>query len=236
MGDVKGRLPTKRIDMFKDHEFVVGKLVLGVTEKMADYGVLLGAGLWNDPVVNAQADHHFINFHCKSMATSGGSRLLYLELIGGAAGCSLRGMSSTIKVDNAIALTQANPVRGSLRFGTAGSKCTGEAHGVCGQLRIPDRAMDAGGYYSGVYAEIYCDGNNSDPAPTQGYGVLRLQVHGGNQAARRKVKTAILIQGETGSKASKYLLSNADVGDGGDGGIQVNINGTAMWIPLWNIA
>lgn len=237
VSNVRGRLPTKRIDKYKDHEFVVGRIVLGGDETMEAVAVLGGAGTWAAPVECAEADHHWFNFVLNGKAASGSSRAIAIDLeqktTGTASPCCLK---VEAKAGNGIAVQGMGALDGKICFGTAGAKVTGECAAVTGQLNVPNRAMDAGGgHYAGKF-EIYLSGTSADISPTQKHAILKLQVFGGNAAAQRKVLNLFELIGPEGAKASKYIISNADVGDGGAGGIQINVNGTQRWIPYWAIA
>jgi len=237
VANVRGRTPTKRIDMYKDHEFVIGRLVLGGDETMETVAVLGGAGTWAKPAECSEADHHWFNFVLNGKAASGSSRAIAIDLeqktTGTASPCCLK---VEAKAGNGIAVQGMGALDGKICFGTVGAKITGEGAAVTGQLKLPDRALDAGGgYYAGKF-EIYCAGNSADPTPAQKHAILKLQVHGGNQAARRKVTHFAEIIGEAGAKDAGYMLANADPSSGGiAGGIRVDVNGTDYWILLYTM-
>ena len=235
----RGRKPTKRIDMYKDHEFVVGRLVVGEDESMEAPSVLMGGGTWTYPIECAVADHHFLNFITRGMASSGSSKFMAVDHYLGVSGGSPTIYRGCMELEDGIYAANASAADFTLRFGTSGSKVVGEGHALAAQLRVPNRSMDTGGLMSAAKFEVYLDGTSANWNTSHGdNSIIRIQCQGGNTAARRKVVSAILFTGETGNKANKYLVCNADVNGGGasGGGIQINVNGTPMWLATYAIA
>lgn len=236
VSNVRGRLPTKRIDMYKDHEFVVGRLVLGGDESAEAPTVIMGAGTWTYPIECAEEDHHFINLITRGMASGGSSKVIAIDHYLGVSGGSPTIFRGCMELEDAISAPSASAGDFTVRFGTAGSKITGEGHAVSAQLRVPNRAVDAGGVYSAFKCEVYLDGNDADPTPAQHYAIARFQVHGGNTAAQRKFNSLFYIIGPEGAMASKYLISNADPTTAGVAkGLQIQINGTRYWLAAYTI-
>lgn len=243
VANVRGRTPTKRIDMYKDHEFVVGRIVLGGDESAEAPTVIMGAGTWTTPIECTEDDHHFINLITRGMATGGSSKALAIDHYLGVSGGSPTIFRGCMELEDGIYAASASAADFNLRFGTAPSRCTGEGHAIGGQLRLPNRALTPGGKYSAQKLEIYLSGASTVVTPINpdlNMAILRLQVIGGDTADRRLIHNALMIQGETGNKSSKYMVAGDDVtgsGSGGtsDGGIQINVNGTQLWLATYSI-
>ena len=235
----RGRLPTKRIDMFQDHEFAVGRLVVGGDESAEAPTVLIGGGTWTNPLECAVADHHWLNFITRGMASSGSSKFMAVDHYLGVSGGSPTIFRGCMELEDGIYAANASAADYTLRFGTSGSKVVGEGHALSAQLRVPNRAMDTGGLMSAAKFEVYLDGTSANWNTSHGdNSIIRIQVIGGNQAARRKVVSGILFTGESGNKSSKYMVAGDDVTGGGGattGGIQINVNGTPMWLGTYTI-
>lgn len=234
VANVRGRTPTKRIDMYQDHEFVVGRLVLGGDESAEAPTVIMGAGTWAAPIECTEADHHFINLITRGMATSAGSsKVIAVDHYVGVSGASPTIFRGCMELEDGISCTGASAADLTLRFGTAGSKITGEGHALGAQLRLPNRAMDAGGKYSAAKFELYLDGTSCDVDgqgnPEDYLSIIRLQTIGGDATAQKKIKAAIGIT--TLSTGSGNML-HTDASRNSSHRLLININDKLYGILL----
>lgn len=189
--------------------------------------LIFGVGLSTAPETTSLAGKDFVGLYTKSTdATGADSRCMYLthKLSGvNASGETLRAYT-VLEGDTA---TAARGAYISLGFGAAGN-ISGEGQAIRGTLRVPDRAVSAGGNYHAIVGEIYCDGISSDLSPATTHAIFKGAVSGGDQAARRKVLYLMDIEAEAGLGYMVYTGQNEPVWAAKTCLIKVLINGTAM--------
>jgi len=168
-------------------------------------GLLMGIGTSGDPAASSTADDKFIELRCKSTATSGDNRLLYMRYeLGGASGGGecLRAFSK---------ITAANgTARGahiSLDVDSAGS-CSGLGAGVDAQIMAPDAAL-SGGTYAAQNIEWYAAGSSTDVSGVTESSFIRCSLGGDSTGAANIEDNAHLLVITGGSNASGNIVGAA---------------------------
>ena len=242
MADTRGGLPTKTIGTFQDHEVLMGKLRLGTLEKLATDAILAGAGTEAVPVECATvADQKFLVFWLKSAVT--GKTTIGLQVnLNCATDLSLFDTAVEGNVTIATGKNPRNPVgvQANMTFAGADSKVQGQLAGVGSYISMYNGATHgACGPIYGMVSEVNVGGTSFSWGAATPHALFYGAVSGGDAAARRKFVSFLSVAAETGNKAAKYMVCNADVTGGGaaaNGGIQISVNGTAMWLATYNIA
>jgi len=207
-------------------------------------GLLAGVGTSADPATSSTANDKFLEFRCKSSATSGDNRLIYMRYeLGGAAGGGecLRALTSVTANTGT-----AHGAHISLAFSAVagGSECSGQGIACRNTLHIPDIASWAPtGTYSALQAEIYSDGAASDPAGMTELSFIRI-ISDGNATGKADVDTdAFLfsIQGLTAAADTTKVLSSVSLAElpGSSIGLRCKVGATTYRLPLvaeteWN--
>lgn len=122
------------------------------------------------------ANVKFLSWYHKSTATSGDARGLYNRLYVAGVGGGGESLRSFTTIDNVAGAT-AHGAHISLDFNATGS-LTGQGIACRNTLHIPDVAM-TGGTYAALQAEIWSDGDDSDPGAVTELSFIRV-VNGGN--------------------------------------------------------
>jgi len=240
MADTRGGLPTKTIGTFQDHEVLMGKLRLGTFEKLATDAILAGAGTEAVPVECATvADQKFLVFWLKSAVT--GKTTIGLQVnLNCATDLSLFDTAVEGNVTIATGKNPRNPVgvQANMTFAGADSKVQGQLAGVGSYISMYNGATHgACGPIYGMVSEVNVGGTSFSWGAATPHALFYGCVSGGGAAQRRLWKNVFAVDGEAGAKASKYMIANADATAGGacTGGLQVEVNGTQYWIPLYSI-
>lgn len=194
----------------------------------ADNALLLGVGTSGDPALTASADKNMIELRCKSTATSGDFRGLYVRSdIGGAGGAgeSLRGNT----VLTAAAGGTVNGCHASLDL-SSGS-VTGMGTGVRAGLIVPNSAVSGGTMY-GALAEIYSNGSSSDVSGATKHAILGVAASGDATGAAN-VLNAIAFDGTDGT--GKMIYDHTGTAPANtDGSIRILINGVPKWLMYFD--
>ena len=241
MGDTRGGLPTKRNTTMQDHEVYMQKIRLGHFEKLADESILAGAGTETNPVECATVDNQkFLVFWLKSAVTGKTTIGLQVNLK-----CSTALSLFDTALEGNIAIDAAknprNPVavQGNYTFSGADARVQGQGACVGAYMQFYNGTMHAQcGHIFNFVSEVNVGGTSFAWGAATPHALYYGSVSGGDAAARRKYINFITIDAEIGNKAAKYMLCNGDVTGGGGaaaGGIQVCVNDTQYWIPLYSI-
>lgn len=198
-------------------------------------GVLMGAGTSASPSTTSVANTKFIELRCKSTATSGDNRLMYLGYdLGGAAGGGecVRAFTS---------LTAANgTARGahlSLNVSATGY-VTGLGVGVDAQLYVAGIAPSGGTYFAGQ-SEMYFDASATIAAATA-HAIHSFKANG-NATALKTCKNLFAISGGADTSAGEMIQNeDASGATAANGTIRVLIDegsGYAVrYIPYYDAA
>jgi len=124
--------------------------------------VLMGVGTSANPSTSSTANDKFVELRCKTTATSGDNRLMYLRY--DQAGAAGGGECIRAFTKATAALGTARGAQISLDLSAAGS-VTGLGVGLDGQLMIAD-ALPAGGTYFAGQSEMYFAASSSIAAVT----------------------------------------------------------------------
>lgn len=163
-------------------------------------GLLLGSGTSASPVTTSTADAKFIEYRCKTTATSGDNRLIYLryEIAAAGGGECVRAFTK---------LTGASgTVRGAhLSLDIDGGSASGLGVGVDSQILLGNAAL-SGGTYAVSNLEAYASGTSTDVAGVTEFSFQRL-VLGGNATGLAAVEDAAYATVITGgTNASGNLV------------------------------
>lgn len=194
---------------------------------------MVAVGSAASPLVRSGTNLKGVHVRIRHTGATGMARAAYFRLhMAGGATTSADGIRGMNYVESAVAGAHGGHI--SVFLGVAPAAVTGLATGVRGTLHLPNRAC-AIGTGAAVQAEIYLEGN--DAANTGVLSLIRAIVDGGNAAAKRKVVNLMEVVAEVGTQANKYMVCNEDVNGAGAtaGGLQVRVNGTQYWIPLYTI-
>lgn len=205
--------------------------------------ILAGIGTPTDPATTAIVDGKFVEMRCQTTAASGDNRLAYLRyLIAGAGGGECLRASTVVNANTGTAHGAHFGIEFKATAG--GSECSGLGVGLRGTLMIPDVASWAPtGTYAGLMAEIYSEGEDSDPAGMTELSVLRL-VNGGNGTGKGNVDTdafLISVQGFTAAADVTKVLSSVSLNElpASTVGLRCKVGDTTYYLPLvlaseWN--
>lgn len=240
MAESLGGLPTRQITHMKDHEVFMQKIRLGAGEYLATDTVIGGAGTSANPVEYGTAeDHYFLRFYFKSAVT--GKTTIGLQVnLDCATALSLFDTAVEGNITIPAATNPRNPVgvQANYTFSGANARVQGQGAGVGSYMQFFNGTTHASmGHIFGFVSEVNVGGTSFAWGAGTPHALYYGSVSGGDAAARRKYINFITIDAETGNKAAKYMLSNADVTSGGSvtGGIQVCVNDTQYWIALYSI-
>ncbi len=204
---------------------------LNVTSALA-----MGIGSASYPEPTALAAKSFFSYYTKTTDVGDDNRNHYMRhyLAGiGIGGEALRAYTTVL----AVAAANARGAHISLDFSAyATSYITGEGRAVKATLHVPDGAMHAGGTYSALQAEIYCDGTSSDPSAVTEMALIDGTVQGGNSTSQGKVKNFLALHIPTGEEADDKMhvttITAATINAACTEALRVMINGAVRWIPI----
>lgn len=198
-------------------------------------GLILGGGESADPVATPVAGQKMASFYTKNTGGGDSDGLYWRHYLAGAgqSGEALRAFATV----EGVAAANARGAHISLNFSAyATSKVTGEGRAVKATLHIPNGAMPAGGSYSALQAEIYCDGNDSDPGAVTEFAVMDFTVQGGNSTAQGRVKNLLSLHVPTGEEAAGNMhistITAATMNAACTEALRVRVNGNIRYIPL----
>lgn len=208
------------------------RLLLGA--KLHD-GDLFGSGKSSDPYTYA-GNAKMASFYTKTTGTGSVEGLYWRHYLGGAgsSGEAARFFATV----NGVAAANARGAHISLGFSAYDtSYITGEGRAIKGTLHIPSGgAMPAGGTYSAIQAEVYCDGNDSDPSAVTELSIMDFTVQGGNATAQGKVKNLMSLHVPTGEEAAGNMhvstITAATMNAACTEALRLVVNGNVRWIPL----
>lgn len=192
--------------------------------------VIMGVGTTAQPCSATAADKRFLEFLCKTTASSGDNRLAYLRYdIGGAGGGECLRAFTTLTA----ATGTAHGAHVSLNVSATGY-VSGLGAGVRGQLYVQGIAP-AGGTYYGAQAEMYFDASATIAAATK-HAVLSVQ-SAGNATAMSTCLNAIAFDGTSANDATK-MISSVRLAElpAGTVGVAVLVNGTRYYMPCVPVA
>ena len=230
MGDIKG-WPSWRGRKYEDapQAFMIS---LGLKTHA---GLILGGGESADPVATSGAGQKMASFYTKNTSTGDSEGLYWRHYLAGAgqSGEALRAFATVL----AVAAANARGAHISLSFSAyATSYITGEGRALKATLHIPNGAMVAGGTYSAIQAEVYCDGTDSDPSAVTEFAVMDFTVQGGNATSQGKVKNLLSLHVPTGEEAAGNMhvstITAATMNAACTEALRCVVNGNVRWIPL----
>lgn len=210
---------------------VTGEIRNGVVKWKTNNGadaskaILHGIGTSADPSLTTTADGKFMEYRCKSNATSGDNRLLYLryELGSTGGGECLRAFTSVTG-----SLGTAHGAHLSLIPSGSGAM-SGLGVATRATLHIPDEAAFTSGTLAAIQAEIWADGSASDPDGVTELSFFRV-VAGGTQAGIDDIEDdayLMSLQGFTSASGSMiYVNTTAD----SDATLRIKIGATNYYI------
>lgn len=244
MADVKGGLPTKRNTQFQNHEVYMAKLRLGASEVLDASAVLAGAGSSASPVECNSNDHNFLCFYLKanpaSSNKSGNGLFIHLTAQKDT-GLYNRAIYTTVAVPTGKHPRNPHAIKALLTIADDTCYIMGTGTALLGDVEYPNKTLN--GSMGSVYAaqlQIVLGGTSFSQATTKEHAFLRMNMSGGDAGSQGKFINLLSVEGlNVGNKAAKLMICNADVTGGGGaatGGLQVKVNGTQYWLPLYAIA
>lgn len=242
MAMLKGPLLMKCLSHLSDHEVVMGKLRLGDEETYSGNGVIIQGGSDSAPIECTSDDHNFIDLRLKATPSankSGNGLYITMEAARDLALYN-RTIYSTIVVPSGKHPRNPHAVKALTKITDETSYVQGQTTAVTADMEFKAATQHASmGECSLIKAEaVLGSGAGFAWGAGTNHALLKLGVAGGDATGRQKWITSIWFAGEIGNKAAKLILCNADVTGGGgasNGGIQVRINNTQMWIPTYSI-
>ena len=189
--------------------------------------ILHGIGTSADPGLSSAADEKFMEYRCKSSASSGDNRLLYMryELSGGGGGECLRAFTTVT-----ASLGTAHGAHLSLIPSGSGA-LTGLGVAMRATLHIPNEAGFTSGTLSAIQAEIYADGSASDPDGVTELSFIRV-VAGGTQAGIDDIEDdAFLFSLQGFTSATGNMIYENTTADS-DATIRVKIGSATYYMML----
>lgn len=194
--------------------------------------IIIGAGTSSAPIESSVVDQKHLEIRAKSLAASGDNRLAYFRFEIGAAGGG-----ECLRAFTALTAAVATARGGHVSLVPSGSGAvSGLGTGFTATLHFGTAAFVTGNVAC-LEANPYAD---STGAPPTEHGALRVAT-GGDTTGAAKFKNVLHVAplaGQVGNKAAALMVSNADVtggGAAGAAGLQVRVNGTQYWIPLYSI-
>jgi len=186
------------------------------------------------PIVEDTASMKFLSYYFDSGATSGDSRGMYLRQYLTGAGGGGEALRVFTTVSN-VAAANAHGAHISLNFGATGT-VTGQGIAIRGTIHLPDVALASNVTMAAVQAEIYSDGDDSDPGGSTILSYFRA-VNGGNANGISDVDddaVIISIQGTTAGAAKMFAtgLTASTVYGNLSASLKVLVGTTTYYIPL----
>jgi hypothetical protein len=195
--------------------------------------VLLRAGSSASPESTSRADDKFFEFRCKSTATSGDNRLMYLRYDMDGAGAS--GETLRAFTDLGAACSTARGAQISLQAGATGY-VTGLGVGVDAQLYLKNEALAANGTYAASNAEIYSAGASTTAAGATTVAFQRF-ANSGNATGMATVdaKAVLFDLSGFGSGASNLWYDHQGSAPANiEEWVKVKTPGGIRYLPLYN--
>ena len=185
-------------------------------------------------IVEDTADMKFVAMYFDNGATSGDNRGIYLRQYLTGAGGGGEALRVFTTVENVAAGT-AHGAHISLNFGATGT-VTGTGIAIRGTIHLPDVALASNVTMAAVQAEIYSDGDDSDPGGSTILSYFRA-VNGGNANGISDVDddaVIISIQGTTAGAAKMFAtgLTASTVYGNLSASLKVLVGTTTYYIPL----
>lgn len=198
----------------------------GDTEDERGYALAMGyykSGSYNQPIVSASPETHFIHACFQSTASSGDNRGLYMQVrfsgAGGGDGARVR----------AIVESTPNTVHGAhfgVAFGSSAGACSGQATGCRMTFEIPNRTTT--GTVSGGISEMYAAGSSSAVPPTS-HAIHRLVVAGDSTGAA-SVLNALSIECPAGCVGQGKLVRTGANDTQANAYVRILIQGTPYYL------
>ena len=156
----------------------------------------LAMGTSSDRMVDDTAGRKFLEMLCDCGATSGDARAIYTRLYITGAGGGGEALRAFTTVED-VAGSTAHAAHLSLSFGDTGT-ITGQGIAARATLHLPNVALTSNVTMGAVQAEIWSDGEDSDPGGSTILSFFRA-VNGGNASGMADVDDdAVLIDLSTG--------------------------------------
>lgn len=211
---------------------VGGKIALKLSGGAASSsGLLAGVGTTASPAASSTADDKFIELRCKTTATSGDNRLMYLRYqmngINATGGECIRAFT---KLDAACGTVRGAHISLDIDDSPAGS-VTGLAVGVDAQLLIGNAALPANGTYYAAQSQIYSAGSSSSVAAVTEHAIHSFSSAGDGTGADT-VLNCFAISGNTDG-TTKMIYSHDHAAGNAAGSVRVLINGVPKFMKFW---
>jgi hypothetical protein len=193
--------------------------------------LLMGVGTASDPALTSTASKSFMEFRCKTTATSGYNYGLYFGVEGAGTGSyplAIRGRSYI-----SGACGNAHGGHFTLEDDAGSGKVTGLGTGCRMNWVLGTAAQEAGGTYYGAMAEIYANGASSSPAAVTRYAVLGIGANGDATGAAT-IKNAIDFHSTGADASGNMIYTHAHAEGNAAGSIRVLINGVAKYLKFWD--
>jgi len=206
---------------------------VNVNDSNTDGGVMK-FGTSSARVTEDTADMKFMSMYFDDGATSGDARGMYLRLYVSGAGGGGEALRVFTTVENVAGAT-AHGAHISLNFGATGT-ITGQGIASRNTLHLPDVALSSNVTMSAVQAEIYSDGDDSDPGGSTILSYFRA-VNGGNANGQSDVDDDAVffdVQGLTAGGAKTFTtgLTGSTVVGNMTASFKILVGTTTYYIPL----
>ncbi len=192
------------------------------------------AGTSSARIITSIANVKFLQYYLETTATSGDNRGMYLRfyLSGAGSGGEAARLFTTI---NDVACGTAHGAHISLSFASSGEL---SGLGIAGRntLHIPDDAGWTGGTLAALQAEIYSDGDASDPDGVTELSFIRV-INGGNSNGKADVDTDAVLFSIQGLTAGTGKLQEVGTGMGTvTGTLKIKIGAALAYLPYYSAA
>lgn len=193
--------------------------------------LLHGIGTSADPGLTSTADKSFMEYRCKTSATSGDNRMLYMryEISSTGGGECLRAFT---KLTGAVGTTRGSHI--SLDIGTGGS-ASGLGVGVDSQLLVLNAAL-TGGTYAALNSEIYSAGSSTDVSGVTEISLHRFVLGGDSTGAANVDDNAFLLTLTGGSIASGNIVEASTTETNYSHSARCKLNGTTVYLMFASAA
>jgi len=193
--------------------------------------LILGAGTAADPALTAAASKNFIEFRCKTTATSGSNYGLYFGVEGAGTGSYPLAIRGRAYISGACG--NAHGGHFTLEDDAGTGKVTGLGTGCRMNWVLGTAAQEAGGTYYGAMAEIYSNGSSSSPAAVTRYACIAIGA-GGDATGAARVKNAIDFYSTGADATTNMIYTHAHAEGNAAGSVRVLINGVAKYLKFWD--
>jgi hypothetical protein len=204
------------------------QFLYGTSAAAATNSLLIGGGTSSYPCLTGTAGKNFVELRCKSTASSGDNRLMYLRYVPGGAGT---GNFDCLRV--ATAPTAAVSVARGGDIGcevSATGYVTGTAYGCRNQLYVQG-IVPAGGEYYGSIAEMYFDASSTIAGPTA-HAILCVAASG-DATAVGTCKNALAFVGAAGSGGGDMISLGANQSTV-TGTIRILVNNAVRYLAYYS--